>query len=141
IKHFLVFVVISHLGLAAFYFAVGVFTRNAKIVYGLGIAFYPLYIGYQTILLSSLPWRWKLALDPLVMNRGLANQGGETFGPSVMRRHGELLNHLVVVYDTDLIVNRVVMILLTAICLTIVYLRFTIVERPRKVEELAILNL
>ncbi len=59
IKHFLVFVVISHLGLAAFYFAVGVLSRNAKIVYGLGVAFYPLYIAYQTVLLSSLPWRWK----------------------------------------------------------------------------------
>jgi len=31
-KHFLVFVVISHLVLAAFYFAVGTLTRNAKIV-------------------------------------------------------------------------------------------------------------
>jgi len=40
LKHFLVLVVISHLALAAFYFAVGVLTRNAKIVYGLGVAFY-----------------------------------------------------------------------------------------------------
>jgi len=140
-KHFLVFVVISHVLLAALYFTVGTLTRNAKIVYGLGIAFYPIYIGYQTILLSSLPWRWKLALDPLVMNRGLANQGGETFGPDVMKRHGELLNHLVVVYDTDLIVNRVVMILLTAICLTILYKFFTTVERSGKKEHISVLNL
>src|SRR6185369_5973153 len=48
-KHFLVFVVISHMLLAAVYFTVGTLTRNAKFVYGLGIAFYPLYIGYQTI--------------------------------------------------------------------------------------------
>ena len=33
------------------------------------------------------------------------------------------------------------MILLAAICLTIAYLRFTIAERPRKVEELSVLNL
>lgn len=131
IKHFLVFVVISHLGLAAFYFAVGVLTRNAKIVYGLGVAFYPLYIAYQTVLLSSLPWRLKLALDPLVMNRG-----GKFHAISA-----EVMNHLVVVYETDLIVNRAVMILITAICLTIVYLRFTIAERPRRVEEFSILNL
>ena len=131
IKHFLVFVVISHLGLAAFYFAVGVLTRNAKIVYGLGVGFYPLYIAYQTVLLSSLPWRWKLALDPLVMNRG-----GKFHAISA-----EVMNHLVVVYETDLIVNRAVMILITAICLTIVYLRFTIAERPRKVEEFSVLNL
>jgi ABC-2 type transport system permease protein len=131
IKHFLVFVVISHLGLAAFYFAVGVLSRNAKIVYGLGVAFYPLYIAYQTVLLSSLPWRWKLALDPLVMNRG----GKFHAIPA------EVMNHLVVVYETDLIVNRAMMILLAAICLTIVYLRFTIAERPRKVEGLSVLNL
>ncbi|MDX6498230.1 MAG: type transport system permease protein [Blastocatellia bacterium] len=131
IKHFLVFVVISHLGLAAFYFAVGVLTRNAKIVYGLGVAFYPLYIAYQTVLLSSLPWRWKLALDPLAMNRG-----GKFHAISA-----EVMNHLVVVYDTDLIVNRAVMVLLAAICLTIIYVRFTIAERPRKVEELSVLNL
>jgi ABC-2 type transport system permease protein len=131
IKHFLVFLVISHLGLAAFYFAVGVLTRNAKIVYGLGVGFYPLYIAYQTVLLSSLPWRWKLALDPLVMNRG-----GKFHAISA-----EVMNHLVVVYETDLIVNRAVMILIAAICLTIVYLRFTIAERPRKVEEFSVLNL
>ena len=131
IKHFLVFVVISHLGLAAFYFAVGVLTRNAKIVYGLGVSFYPLYIAYQTVLLSSLPWRWKLALDPLVMNRG-----GKFHAISA-----EVMNQLVVVYETDLIVNRAVMILLAAICLTILYLRFTIAERPVKVEELSVLNL
>ena len=132
IKHFLVFVVISHLALAAFYFAVGVLTRNAKIVYGLGVAFYPLYIAYQTVLLSSLPWRWKLALDPLVMNRG---------GKYFHAISDEVMNQTVVVYETDLIVNRTVMVLLAAICLTIVYLRFTIAERTGKVEELSVLNL
>src|SRR5437588_4472917 len=131
IKHFLVFVVISHLGLAAFYFAVGALTRNAKIVYGLGVAFYPLYIAYQKVLLSNLPWRWRLALDPLVMNRG----GKFHAIPS------EVMNHLVVVYEPDLIVNRAMMILLAAICLTILYVRFTIAERPGKVEKFSVLNL
>ena len=131
IKHFLVFVVISHLGLAAFYFAVGVLTRNAKIVYGLGVGFYPLYIAYQKVLLSSLPWRWKLALDPLVMNRG-----GKFHAISA-----EVMNHLVVVYETDLIVNRAVMILFAAICLTILYLRFTIAERQGNVEKFSMLGL
>jgi ABC-type transport system involved in multi-copper enzyme maturation permease subunit len=130
VKHFLVFVVISHLAMAAFYFAVGALTRNAKIVYGLGVAFYPIYITYQTILLSSLPWRWKLVLDPLAMR-----------GRGVHNANAEWLNQLVVVYDTDLIVNRLVMILIAAICLTILYLRFTIAERSRKVEEFSVLNL
>jgi ABC-2 type transport system permease protein len=138
-KHFLVFVAISHMFLAAVYFTVGTLTRNAKIVYGLGIAFYPIYIGYQTILLNSLPWRWKLALDPLVMHRGRA---GQAFGPALIRRHDpELLNQLVMHYDTDLIVNRVVMILLTALCLTILYRLFTTTDRLVKAEHFSILNL
>jgi ABC-2 type transport system permease protein len=138
-KHFLMFVAISHMFLAAVYFTVGTLTRNAKIVYGLGVAFYPIYISYQTILLSSLPWRWKLAFDPLVMNRG---GSGEAFGPAMMRRHApELLNQVVIVYDTDLIINRVVMILLTAICLTILHRLFTTTERSGKAEHLSLLNL
>src|SRR5215212_403822 len=132
IKHFLVLVVISHLGLAAFYFAVGVLTRNAKIVYGLGVAFYPVYITYQTILLSSLPRYWKLALDPLVMNRGDVH---------LPRSSAEFVNQLVVTYAPDLIINRVVMILLTAICLTIVYVRFSTTERSENVEKFSVLNL
>src|SRR5215203_211157 len=132
IKHFLVLVVISHLSLAAIYFGVGVLTRNAKIVYGLGVAFYPLYITYQTVLLSSLPRYWKLALDPLVMNRGDVH---------VPRISAELVNQLVVTYDPDLIINRMVMILLAAICLTIVYLRFSTTERSENVEKFSVLNL
>ncbi|HWN12094.1 MAG TPA: hypothetical protein VNO50_22885 [Pyrinomonadaceae bacterium] len=50
------------------------------------------------------------------------------------------MNQLVVVYETDLIVNRAVMILLAAICLTSVCLRFTITERPGK-EKFSFLNL
>src|SRR5687767_14830419 len=139
LKHFLVFVVISHLAMAAFYFAVGALTRNAKIVYGLGVAFYPVYITYQTALLSSLPWRWKLALDPLVMNRGI---GRHTMGPATIRTLGaEVLNRHIVVYDTDLIVNRAVMILIAAICLTILYVRFTSNERSGNVENFSVLNL
>ena len=63
LKHFLFFVAISHLVLAAFYFTVGTLTRNAKIVYGLGVAFYPLYITYQVFLLKTLPNGWRIVLD------------------------------------------------------------------------------
>ena len=132
IKHFLVLVVISHLLLAAFYFAVGVLTRNAKIVYGLGVAFYPIYITYQVALLSSLPRYWKLALDPLVMNRGNVHDRARTT---------EWMNQVVVVYEPDLIVNRMVVVLLAAIFLTIVYLRFRTTERPVKGEAFSVLNL
>jgi ABC-type transport system involved in multi-copper enzyme maturation permease subunit len=133
-KHFLVFVVISHMFLAAVYFTVGTMTRNAKIVYGLGIAFYPIYISYQKVLLSSLPWRLKLALDPLVMDRALVPNSIRSNDPS-------WLNQLVIVYDTDLIVNRVVMILLTAGCLTILYKLFSTTERSSRTKELTVINL
>lgn len=128
-KHFLVLVVISHLVLAAFYFTAGTLTRNAKIVYGLGVAFYPLYSSYQIFLLKGLPYRWRLLLDPLVMNwKNLHNTSVE-----VINRH-------VVVYDPDLIINRAVMILITAICLTILYKRFAI-ERSGPTENFSVLNL
>jgi ABC-2 type transport system permease protein len=131
IKHFLVLVVISHLVPAAFYFTVGTLTRNAKIVYGLGVSFYPLYISYQIFLLKSLPSRWQIVLDPLLM----------TWGKIDRARSGELLNQLVITYDSDLIVNRAMMILLAGICLTILYLRFAMAARPTNPEKFSMLNL
>src|SRR5204863_9639361 len=89
---------------------------------------------YQKVLLSSLPWRLKLALDPLVMNRALVPN-------SIHRNDPSLLNQLVVVYDADLIVNRVVMILLTAGCLTILYKLFSNTERASRTKELTVINL
>jgi len=78
-----------------------------------------------------LPWRWKLALDPLVMNRGREIHTGDP----------AWLNQLVITYETDLIVNRVVMILLTAICLTLLYLLFTTTERSDQEVKLTVLSL
>ena len=131
IKHFLVLVVISHLVPAAFYFTVGTLTRNAKIVYGLGVSFYPLYISYQVFLLKSLPSRWRIVLDPLLMNWGKIDR----------TRSAEVVNQLVITYDSDLIINRAMMILFAAICLTILYVRFAMAERPAKVEKFSVLNL
>jgi ABC-type transport system involved in multi-copper enzyme maturation permease subunit len=131
LKHFLVFVVISHLVLAAFYFTVGTLTRNAKIVYSLGVSFYPFYIAYQTVFLRSLPSRWQRVLDPLLMN----------WGKSERVRSAEWVNQLVVAYDSDLIANRALMILIAAICLAILYIRFAITERSGKVEKFSVLSL
>ena len=132
IKHFLVLVVISHLGLAAFYFAVGVLTRNAKIVYGLGVCFYPIYAFYQAVLLKGLPQFWRVALDPLLMNYSNVH---------TYNRSAEWLNQLVVPYRSDLLVNRAAMIVLAAICLAILYARFSIAERSRNAEKISILDL
>jgi ABC-2 type transport system permease protein len=129
VKHFLFFVVLSHMVLAAFYFTVGTLTRNAKIVYGLGVAFYPVYITYQINLLKSFPSRWRTVLDPLLMNRN-----------NIHTTSVEVMNRLVVVYDSDLIFNRTLMMLITTICLTLVCRRFTTTDRSQK-ENFSLLNL
>jgi ABC-2 type transport system permease protein len=134
LKHFLVFVAISHLVLAAFYFTVGTLTRSAKIVYGLGVSFYPLYITYQTVLLKSLPSRWRIALDPLLMNWGKGHANAYTAS-------AQWLNQLVIAYDSDLIVNRAFMLLIAALCLATVYFRFATTERSLKAEKFSLLNL
>lgn len=124
IKHFLVFVVISHLPLAAFYFMVGALTRNAKIVYLLGVAFYPIYIASQ-LNLKSWPIQWHRTLDPLLMTWGL-----EVHAAS---RTPAFVNQLVVHYDSVLYLNRVVMLVIAALLLTFLYRRFISAERPQKI--------
>ena len=126
LKHFLVFVVISHLVLAAFYFAAGTLTRNAKIVYGLGFCFYPVYISYQLFFVKSLPLRWQRILDPLLMTWAKGRSDVHT-------SNAESFNQIVVAYDAELIINRVGMLLLAAAILTVLYRRFIIAERPQQV--------
>ncbi|HET6976116.1 MAG TPA: hypothetical protein VFI24_07330 [Pyrinomonadaceae bacterium] len=125
-KHFLVFVVISHLVLAAIYFAAGTLTRNAKIVYGLGFCFYPIYISYIVFFVKGLPFGWQRAIDPLLMIWGKPKADIHLSNP-------ESFNQLVVTYDAELIINRLVMLLLAAAILTLVYRRFIAAARPQKV--------
>jgi ABC-2 type transport system permease protein len=132
-KHFFFFLVITHLVLAAFYFTVGTLTRNSKIVYGLAAGFYPLFIAYGLLVLRPLPFRWQLMLDPMLLGASLRGNG--------FLHSAEFLNQYVVRYTADMIANRLVMILVAALCLAILYLRFTIAERSGKVEELSVLNL
>jgi ABC-2 type transport system permease protein len=132
-KHFFFFLVITHLVLAAFYFTVGTLTRNSKIVYGLAAGFYPLYITFGLLLLRPLSFRWRLILDPMLLGASLRGNG--------FLHSADFLNQYVVRYTADMIANRVVMILVAAICLTILYVRFSIAERPGKVEKFSVLNL
>jgi ABC-type transport system involved in multi-copper enzyme maturation permease subunit len=113
-KHFLVLVVISHMLLAALFFAVGSLTRNVKLVHGLGVAFYPAYIAWQ-LLLKNFPARWRVVLDPLGLNRG---------GGIPMTTAPELLDRLSFSYDSDLLINRLLVLLGTAACLGLVHQRF-----------------
>ena len=133
-KHFLFFVVVSHLLLAAVYFTVGALTRNAKIVYGLAVSFYPLYISYQLLCMKVLPERWVTVLDPMLLRS------------SSVPRHlkwedANMINQIVVSYDSGMIANRVLVILVAALCLTILYFRFRIAERPGKAGDFATLDL
>ena len=131
LRHFLVFVVISHLTLAAFYFTVGTMTRNVNIVYGLGVSFYPLLVVYNLILLNNLPPQWQSVLDPLLMRWDKFDHNAN---PALVNQH-------IVVYDATLIINRASMILIAVICLTILYIRFTTAERDSKPDKLSLLKL
>lgn len=124
-KHFFLIVVISHLFLAVVYFAVGTLTRNSKIVYGIAGAFYPVYISYQLFLLKNLPQSWRIILDPLMM-------GDSHPIPADKWRDAAWINQIVVRYSSVMIANRALWILMTAVCLTIVYFRFSIAERPQQ---------
>lgn len=120
-KHFFTFVVVSHLLLAAIYFAVGTLTRNVKIVYALGLAFYPVFITYQAAVLKRMTGSvWRTILDPLAFNWIDELSRG---------RSAEWLNQATFGYTADLIVNRLLVILLSAACFAIVYFRFSRVER------------
>jgi ABC-type transport system involved in multi-copper enzyme maturation permease subunit len=131
-KHFFLLVVITYLLFAAVYFTAGTLTRNAKIVYGLAVSYYPLYIAWQVIILKRLPSGWQMVLDPLLFNAG----PGRAF-----ERSADYLNYFVVSYTPGMIANRALVMLVAAVCLACLYARFTITERPRKVEKFSVLNL
>jgi ABC-type transport system involved in multi-copper enzyme maturation permease subunit len=118
-QHFFFFIVVSSLALAALFFAVGALTRNVRIVYGLAVSFYPLYIAWQ-FAMKGLPWRWRIALDPLLFNVG---------GDSWQGRSAEWLNQLTVSYDADMIANRILMVAASLACLAVVYVRFSIAKK------------
>ena len=125
-KHFFVFVVVSHLFLAIIYFTVGTLTRNVKIVYGVALAFYPVFITYQAAVLKRMAGSgWRVILDPLAFN---------WIDEAARGRDAEWLNQATFSYTADLILNRVLVILLSAACFVIVYFRFSRVERSGKGE-------
>lgn len=112
------------MALSAVHFTVGTLTRNPKIVYGLAVSFYPLYAAYMNIL-KALPLRWRIALDPVLINwpdLTAKGRGGEWID-------AESINQLAFSYDGDLIANRVLVIAVSLLCLTILYVRFSITER------------
>src|SRR5207302_2055394 len=81
---------------------------------------------------KSLPPRWKIFPDPFLLNSGFGGGFAQT---------AEFLNRFVITYSADMIANRVLMIFIAAICLTILYFRFRIAERSGNPENLSILGL
>ncbi len=120
-QHFIFFVVVSSLALGAVCFTVGTLTRNVKIVYGLMVSFYFLFIAWQYAI-KSLPSRWRIVLDPLLFNVG-ANWNVQS---------ADWLNHATVTYDRYMIANRVLMIGVSILTLAILYLRFSHTESARR---------
>jgi ABC-2 type transport system permease protein len=131
-KHFIMMVIITYVLFAAAYFTVGTLTRSPKIVYVMAIAYYPLIIFYGIVFLKPLPPKWRVLLSPLMLKEVEI----QTWG-----RSPEWVDQLVVSYTPVMFANRALVILATAVCLTIVCLRFRIAEPPAKPENFSWLNL
>lgn len=121
VQHFFFFVVVTSLALGAVCFTVGTLTRNVKVVYGLGISFFFLYIFWQ-LTIKPLPVQWRMFLDPLLFNVASEAQKG---------RSAEWLNQAVIGYDAYMIANRLVMLAVAFICLAVLRLRFSTAEPDR----------
>jgi ABC-2 type transport system permease protein len=121
LQHFFFFVVVSSLALGAICFTVGTLTRNVKMVYGLVISFYFLFLAWQYTI-KGLPIRWRIVLDPLLFNVGAEIWKG---------RSGDWLNQTTIAYDGYMIANRVLMVGVSLVCFAILYNRFSSAERTR----------
>ena len=121
-KHFFFVVVISHLVLAAFFFAAGTITRNAKIVYGLAACFYPAYVSFQ-LMWKGLPSSVRTLFDPVAFNFHSNIDG--------WRQSADFLNKYVVSYGPYAYANRALMLIYTAVLLFIAYRRFSTHEQAK----------
>ena len=135
-KHFFMIVVLSHLALAAIYFAAATLTRSAKVVYGLAACFYPGYIAYQLLWLKDAPKIFNILFDPLGFNVG---EGGLMKNPWVLT--ADAINKTVVSYSLDQYANRASNIILSGLLLFIVYWRFRIDPQERSSEHFTMLTL
>ena len=119
---FLFFTAVPSLLLAAVCFAAGTLTRSVKLVYGLVTSLYVVYIGLQ-VSARGLPHRWRVLLDPLLMNRNKINP---------WEHSADYINSLVVSFDADMLLNRAFVLAASAACLAFLYSRFTTTEREQR---------
>ena len=116
VKHFFIRVVVSHLILAAIYFAAGALTRKPKVVFGLAASFYPVY-SVLSFLAKDLPDGFQVFIDPMGFNLDWVD---------AWNRSADFLNQYVVKYSLTAYVNRAWVIIVSALLLLIVYFRFRI---------------
>ncbi len=133
VEHFIMLVVISHLILAAFYFAAGTLTRNAKIVYGLAVCFYPVFFAHA-LLVKDLPVTVRILTSPVGFIFHI-----KKFDP--WTSSADVINQYVAGYDLLAYSNRAVMIAISALLLLIVYLRFRITEGSKNADNMTVLKL
>jgi len=127
-------VVISHLVLAAIYFAAGTLTRSARVVFGLAACFYPLYIAVS-FLVKDLPRAFHVFIDPMGFNLG----EGHLKNPWDLS--ADFLNKAVVSYGLLQYVNRAWVIIVSVLLLSIVYFRFRIDPQEKKSVHFTMLTL
>jgi ABC-type transport system involved in multi-copper enzyme maturation permease subunit len=132
-KHFFFFVVITQFALAAFYFMAGSLTRSSKIVYGLAVCFYPLFISAMLFLPGIVTVRGRNFLDVFLLNSGPSSNG---FGNSA-----DYLNQYVYSYTPDMIANRTLLVFTALLCLTVLYFRFRTTASSRQAPEFSMLAL
>ena len=118
-KHFFMVVVISHLALAAIYFAAGTLSRNAKVVYGLAACYYPVYISLLLLVFMNLPRIFRILFDPMG-----AGKSGPVITVDPWNQSADVLNRFVVSYSLDQCVNRASNIVISGLLLLLVYSRF-----------------
>ncbi|HXT64286.1 MAG TPA: ABC transporter permease [Pyrinomonadaceae bacterium] len=121
--HFFFFVVLTQFAFAGVFFLAGALTRNNKLVYFLALSFYPIFISLFLFLFRGSN-RGKILLDPFLLNSGPSRNGFD--------HSAEYLNQYVYSYTPEMILNRAGLILIAAVCLTWLYLRFTTADRSRQ---------
>ena len=136
VKHFFIIVVISHLILAAIYFAAGTLTRNAKVVYGLAACYYPVYITLLLLVFMKLPRIFRILFDPMG-----AGKAGPVITTNPWGQSADVLNKFVVSYSLDQYANRASQIILSSLLLLLVYSRFRIDPVERNTEPFTKLTL
>jgi ABC-type transport system involved in multi-copper enzyme maturation permease subunit len=136
VKHFFMVVVISHLALAAIYFAAGTLSRNAKVVYGLAACYYPVYITLLLLVFMNLPRIFRILFDPMG-----AGKSGPVITIDPWNQSADVLNKLVVSYSLEQYANRASNIILSSLLLLLVYFRFRIDPHAKTSENLTLLAL